>query len=79
MALDVYIYGCWTNRDVYSTAAELVPHGMRVTVIEDYLRHESEGEHSEATRRMTEVFGVEVMDSEGVIIEYGGRAVPDMQ
>ena len=75
MVLEVYICGWATYRDVSFIVADLMPHGIRVTVIKDCLGYQREGEHSEAKRYMMELCGVDITDSEGVINEDGGRPV----
>lgn len=74
---DIYLCGYATNVDVYFTARDAVPHGLRVTVIEDCLGYRSEVQHKRALGRMVEQMGVDKVDSEGIVNEYGGVPVPD--
>lgn len=75
---DVYLCGCLTNVDVYSTALDAVPHGLRVTVIEDCLGYRSEVKHKQALGQMVEIMGVDKVDSDEIVNEYGGVPMPDM-
>lgn len=64
---------------VYSTAADAVQHGLRVTLVEDCLGYRSEDKHQEAMRQMADIMGVSGIDSEEIIEESGGRLVPDAE
>ena len=77
LVTEVYICGILTNVGVYSTAADAVQHGLQVTVVEDCLGYRSEDKHEEALRQMADIMGVNGIDSEEIIEESGGRAVPD--
>jgi nicotinamidase-related amidase len=79
LTTEIYLCGLSTNVDIYTTAADAVQHGLHVTVIEDCLGFRSVKKHIEAMRRMADYMGVDVVESEGVIIESGGRLVPDVE
>lgn len=79
LVTEVYLCGCLTNVGVYSTAADAVQHGLRVTVVEDCLGYRSEEKHEEAMRQMADIMGVSGIDSEEIIEESGGRPVPDAE
>lgn len=79
LVTEVYLCGCLTNVGVYSTAADAVQHGLRVTLVEDCLGYRSEDKHQEAMRQMADIMGVSGIDSEEIIEESGGRLVPDAE
>lgn len=76
---EIYLCGCLTNVGVYFTAVEAVSHGLRVTVIEDCLGYRSEEKHEEAILQMEEQLGAVIVDSEGIINEYEGPPVQDLE
>ena len=50
-----------------------------MSVIEDCLGYRSEKKHQGAMFRMIELMDVDKIDSEGIINEYRGLPVPDME
>ena len=79
LCTEIYLCGCFTNTSVYATAADAVQHGLQVTVVEDCIGFRNEGKHEEALREMSDVMGVNGIDSEEVIEESGGREIPDSE
>ena len=79
LTTEVYLCGTLTNTSVYTTAADAVQHGLQVTVVEDCLGYRNEEKHDEAMRQMNDVMGVNGIDSEEVILEAGGREIPDAE
>ena len=77
LVTDIYLCGCLSNVSVYATAADAVRHGFGVYVIEDCLGYRSESNHIDAMRQMADIMGVSGIDSEELIMEAGGRVVPD--
>ena len=79
LVTEIYICGCLTNVGVYTTAVDAVQHGLQVTVVEDCLGYRSEQKHEEAMRQMADILGVNGIDSEEIIEEFGGRPIPDAE
>lgn len=79
LVTELYICGSLTNVGVYSTAADAVQHGFEVTLVEDCLGYRSEEKHEEAMRQMADIMGANGVDSEELIAECGGPALPDAE
>ena len=78
MFTDLYLCGCLTNVDVYSTAAEAVMSGYKLNVIEDCLGYRTKEKHDEAVSQMREIMGAMIIDSKKLKEEYGALPIPDV-
>ena len=63
MITDLYLCGCLTNVDVYSTAADAASSGFRLNAIEDCLGYRCKYKHDEAVSQMRKMMEVKTIDS----------------
>ena len=79
LVTDLYLCGCLSNVSIYASAADAVRHGFSVYVVEDCVGYRSEAKHLDAMRQMADVMGVCGIDSDELIVEAGGRAIPEAE
>jgi alkylated DNA repair dioxygenase AlkB/glutathione S-transferase len=70
----IYLCGALTNISIFATAMDAARHGYSITIVEDCLGYRSKPRHDEALRKLAELTGCEIIQSEDLIEELRRKA-----